>query len=146
MSSDFSYAVPYSPSTVPNYPGLTIKQLHDYGIRFIRFQFADPTNQVRYRVLPISYFEKILESPRPGITILKGILGVVFLQLAEGFTSSGEYLLVPDLSTLRTLPYKPGHASVLGCFEEKVPILGPDRVLSTKAEFCPRTVLQKVVE
>lgn len=144
--SDFSYAISYSPSGVPSDPGLTIEQLHALNIRFIRFQFADPTNQVRYRVLPISHFEKILDNPRPGITILKAILGVAFLQLAEGFIPSGEYLLVPDLSTLRILPYKPGHASVLGWFQEKVPISGPDRVLTTKADFCPRTVLRNVLE
>ncbi|KAJ6576450.1 hypothetical protein DFH09DRAFT_1078059 [Mycena vulgaris] len=116
------------------------------GIRFIRVQFVDPTNNVRYRVVPISYFGKLLESHRPGITIVTASLGLVFLTLADGFFPDAEYLYVPDMTTLRVLSYKPGHASVLGWFEEKSPIVGGDGKLTIKSEFCPRRILTDVVE
>ncbi|KAJ7306252.1 hypothetical protein DFH08DRAFT_824700 [Mycena albidolilacea] len=116
------------------------------GIRFIRFQFVDLTNNVRYRVIPIAYFEKMLASPRPSISILTAGLGVVFLTMADGFAPDSEYLYLPDMSSLRVLPYKPGHASVLGWFEEKLPIAGLGGQLSAKARLCPRRILGRVIE
>lgn len=125
---------------------MDISSLKTLGIRFIRFQFVDLTNNVRYRVIPITYFEKMLGSPRPSMTILTAGLGVAFLSLAEGFSPDSEYLYIPDMSSVRVLPYKPGHASVLGWFEEKTPIVGLGGPLSTEAELCPRRILREVVE
>lgn len=144
-SSHSNHAVVYSPSTISARPTIDIASLKKDGIRFIRFQFVDLTNNVRYRVIPISYFEKILASPRPSISILSACLGVVFLALAEGFAPDAEYLYVPDMSTVRLLPYKPGHASVLGWFEEKPPV-GVPNAPSTQVDLCPRRILHEVVE
>lgn len=112
----------------------------------IRFYWVEPTNIVRLRVLPISYFEKLLKSSRPGIGVPKVTGGFVYLFAAEGFGSVGEYLLVPDLSSLKIAPYAPGHASVMGWFEEKDPFVGPDGQLSVKVPMCPRSTLRDVVE
>lgn len=55
------------------------------GIKYIRIQWVDLTNAICYRVIPISYFIKILQSPRPSISITRSILGLVHLTLVEGF-------------------------------------------------------------
>ncbi|KAJ6630086.1 hypothetical protein B0H10DRAFT_1109652 [Mycena sp. CBHHK59/15] len=146
MTSELSHAVIYSPSTIGTKPPMDINTLKRLGICFIRFQFVDLTNNVRYRVIPMTYFEKILASSRPSITVLTAGLGVVFLTIADGFAPDSEYLYLPDMSTVRVLPYKPGHAAVLGWFEEKLPVVGPGGKLSTQAELCPRRILHDVVE
>lgn len=149
MSQENAYAIPYSPSTLsaPRRPNFTnIQNLKGAGIRYIRIQLVDPTNNVRYRVIPIAQFERMLKGPRPNISIIKAVLGMAFLGLAPGFLPDGEYLYVPDLSTMRALPYQPGHASVLGWFQEKIPYKGADGQLTTKVEPCPRTLLRDVVE
>lgn len=96
---------------------MDIHALRALGIRFVRFQFTDLTNNIRYRVIPITYFEKMFASRRPSISFLTACLGAVFLTLADGFAPDSEYIYVPDMSSVRVLPYKPGHASVLGWFE-----------------------------
>ncbi|KAJ7142135.1 hypothetical protein C8R43DRAFT_892199 [Mycena crocata] len=150
MTPVSSHAVPYSPSTLDKKMPTDINTLKALGIRFIRFQFVDLTNNVRYRVIPITYFEKILATPRPSISILTMGLGAVFFTIADGFAPNSEYLYLPDMSTVRILPYKPGHASVLGWFAEKHPTgtddgNGPGNLVSL-AELCPRRILRDVVE
>ncbi|KAJ7490936.1 hypothetical protein FB451DRAFT_1221483 [Mycena latifolia] len=115
MTSKLNHTVIYSPSTLrlATRPPVDIATLKTLGIRFIRFQFVDLTNNVRYRVIPITYFEKILHSPRPSICFLTAGLGV------------------------------PGHASILGWFEDKVQVVGKP---SMQAELCPRRILRQVTE
>ncbi|KAJ6567122.1 glutamine synthetase/guanido kinase [Mycena capillaripes] len=146
MTSNLGHTVIYSPSVNNTRPPMDIPALKALGIRFVRFQFVDLTNNVRYRVIPITYFEKILVSGRPSISILTACLGAVFLTLADGFAPDSEYLYVPDMSSVRILPYKPGHASVLGWFEEKTPIVGIGGELSSEVDLCPRRILRETVE
>ncbi|KAJ7071783.1 hypothetical protein B0H15DRAFT_925748 [Mycena belliarum] len=143
MAPHTNHAVIYSPQSAPTPPNMDIRALRGLGIRFIRFQWVDLTNNVRYRVIPRAYFEKMLASPRPSICILTVGLGAVFLKIADGFAADSEYLYVPDMSSVRTLPYKPGHASVLGWFEDKAPV--PGRI-TMEAELCPRRILRQVTE
>ncbi|OSD07879.1 FLU1-II protein [Trametes coccinea BRFM310] len=112
-------------------------------IEFVRVQWVDYINTIRFRVLPASYFRKLFSNPnsRPGIGIGKIVLGLVGLQTAPGFGAVGEYLYVPDLSSWRVCTYAPGHASVMGWFQEKTP--HPERGLTV--DICPRTILQKIV-
>jgi hypothetical protein len=70
----------------------------------------------------------------------------VYLSAAESYGSVGEYLLVPDLSSLKITPYAPGHARVMGWFEEKDPFVGPDGQLSVKVSMCGRSKLKELVE
>lgn len=147
MSSE--YGVKYTPSTAPKATPLanvSIDDLKSKGIEFIRIQWVDLVNNTRYRVLPIDYFAKILDLPRPSISITKCVLGLVFISMAPGFSAIGEYLYVPDLKSIRLCPYAPGHASVMGWFEEKVPIEGPDGKSTVTVPSCPRTTLKRVVE
>ncbi|KAF7430296.1 hypothetical protein PC9H_006000 [Pleurotus ostreatus] len=116
------------------------------GIKYIRIQWVDLTNAICYRVIPISYFIKILQSPRPSISITKSILGLVHLTLAEGFSPIGEYLYVPDITTLKLCGYAPGYATLMGYFEEKSPKQNVPRSLEYKVDLCPRTILNRIVE
>jgi glutamine synthetase len=147
MSSE--YGVKYTPSTVQKtnpLANVSIDDLKSMSIEYIRLQWVDLTNNIRYRVIPLSYFAKILESPRPGISIAKCVFGVVFITLVPGFLPLGEYLYVPDMNTLRLCPYADGHASVMGWFEEKVSVKGPRGIPSVTVSLCPRTTLKRVVE
>ncbi|KAK0238917.1 hypothetical protein EDD85DRAFT_828447 [Armillaria nabsnona] len=146
MSTDYSHGVQYSPATLA--PTLVIKtdDLEELGITFVRLTWVDLTGVIRFRVIPRAYFLKMLQSPRPSVAIAKVTMGLVYLHTADEFNAIGEYLYVPDLSTLRLCPYEEGHASVLGWFQEKAPVLGADGNLTVAVDLCPRSVLQRVVE
>ena len=135
------YGVQYKPG-MPTGPKISVKDLEKLGIRYVRMTWVDLINNIRYRVLPLSYFKRVLESDRPGISVASAVFGLVTLQLAEGFAPIGEYLYVPDLNTLRVCPYAEGHASIYGWFQEKVP--PPNGGL--EVELCPRTLLKKVLQ
>lgn len=106
----------------------------------------DLTNIVRFRVVTLDYFKKVLQSERPGFAMAKVTMGLVYLFTADGFSAIGEYLYVPDLSTLRLCPYAPGHASVLGIFEEKSPYLGSNGIKSVDVSLCPRSILGRIIK
>ncbi|PFH47784.1 hypothetical protein AMATHDRAFT_66915 [Amanita thiersii Skay4041] len=141
----FNHGVLYTPSSV-SASSLTLQQAKSQGIKYIRLQWVDLVNTVRFRVIPVSYFEKLLQSSRAGVGVAKVCLGLVYLITAPGFSPMGEYLYVPDMSTLRLCPYAPGHASVMGRFEEKTPIEGPGGEFSFEVDLCPRTLLKRVVD
>ena len=133
--SEFQHGVEYHHSTIKTNT-LAVDKLEESGISqhmfislylillttwtwsltlgYIRFQWVDYTNTVRFRIMPLSYFKKLLEGKRPGIAVPKVSLGVVYLTVASGFAPMGEYLITPDLSTIRPCPREPGHASLVG--------------------------------
>lgn len=113
---------------------------------YIRIQWVDLTNIVRLRVVPLEYFKKILETSRPGVAIAKVTMGLVYLITADAFSPMGEYLYIPDLSTLRICPYAPGHASLLGRFEEKAPYTDSNGKLTVEVALCPRSILERTVK
>ena len=135
------YGVQYRPRT-PTGAKVLVKDLGNLGIRSVRITWIDLINNIRYRVLPLSYFKRLLESDRPGISVPSAVFGLVTLQLAEGFAPIGEYLYVPDLSTLRVCPYAEGHASIYGWFQKKVP--PPNGGL--EVDLCPRSLLKRVLQ
>ncbi|TFK48874.1 glutamine synthetase/guanido kinase [Heliocybe sulcata] len=143
MSPNAGYGINYSPTDPKDAP-VTLEQLGDKGIRYIRLTWVDLVNNIRYRVIPISHFRKLLKSSRQGITIAKIVLGLVFLNTAEGFGPVGEYLYVPDLKTLRVCPYAKGHAMVLGYFEHKDNKTSGNE--SLEVDLCPRTILKRVMQ
>ena len=122
----------------------TLDNLIDIG--YIRFQWIDFTNIVRFRIVPVSYFKKLLEGNRPGIAVAKVTLGIVYLSNASGFTSMGEYLVTPDLLTIRPCPYEPGHASLIGWFEEKAGVTDSQGQPIVQVDLCPRGMLRRIVE
>lgn len=119
---------------------LSLGALPELGISFVRVQWVDLTNTVRYRVLPLSYFYRRLQSKQPGLTVTKSVMGVVFDSTVEGFGPIGEYIYAVDLTSLRVCPYAPGNASVFGFFQVKANI-GKE----VDVPVCPRTILQGIV-
>jgi glutamine synthetase len=145
-NQSYNYGVEYSPLTVSPPLEFTIEKLEQTGIRFIRLQWVDLVNNIRFRVIPIAHFKRMLTSSRPSISITKVSLGLVFITTAPGFSAIGEYLYVIDWSSVMLCPYAPGHASVMGYFEEKDPVPGPDGQPTVKVDICPRTILRSIVE
>ncbi len=129
---------------------LVLCRLHALNIRYIRFQWVDYTNITRTRIIPLPAFFELLEASRPGVGITKAALGIVGTTISPGFSSTGEYLLTPDLSSIRICAYSPGHASLMGWFEEKSPInkqVGQDTSDSDlEAPLCPRGLLRGIVK
>ncbi|KAG2008476.1 glutamine synthetase [Coprinopsis cinerea AmutBmut pab1-1] len=118
-----------------------IKTLIEQGIAFVRVQWVDLTNLIRCRVIPISSFDKLLQSERPAISITKAVLGLVGYGVAETFNGTGVWSYLFDLTSLKLCPYAPRHASVMGWFHEASPPPARDLGIS----ICPRTLLSKVV-
>ncbi|KAH9855703.1 FLU1-II [Lenzites betulinus] len=139
-----AYGVLYaSPAASSITNAKSLNELLTPDIEFVRVQWVDLVNTIRFRVLPSAYFRKLLSQPgsRSGICIGKIVLGIVGLQAAPGFGAIGEYLYVPDLSSWRVCTYAPGHASVMGWFEEKTPLPRTGVVV----DLCPRTLLAQIV-
>ena len=115
-------------------------------VEFVRISWVDLTNVTRCRITPVTFFLKLMKSDRPGITMAKVLLGQAYLAAAPGFSASGEFVYVPDLSSLRLCSYAPGHASVLGWFQNKDPTPAIGRVLDFDCPLCPRGILRRVLQ
>lgn len=146
MSNDYDHGVLYLPNDGSRQTALTVDEFEKFKITYVRVQWVDHTNTVRCRVLAASYFRDLLKSNRPGIGVAKVTFGIVYLITAPGFSGFGEYLYVPDLSTMRICPHEPGEAVILGWFQEKTPYLGADGKLSLDVPLCPRTILNRIVQ
>ena len=140
------YGVTYAPQGSPQQQiSLTRDYLVSHGVEFVRVTWVDLINNVRYRVVPREYFCKLLDSPRPGVSIGEVCLGLVGLRMAPGFTATGENLYVLDPErTFRLCPYAPGHASVMGFFQPKAP--SPSAGPNPMHPLCPRALLKRVVD
>jgi glutamine synthetase len=145
MSSNFNIGVDYQVSNL-KLGVIAPSDLGCAGISFIRLQWVDLTNTIRFRIMPVSYFQKLLAANRGGVNVAKAALGLVHLSVADGFSSMGEYLYVPDVRTLRQCSYEPGHASLMGWFQEKAPFQRSDGSSSLSVDLCPRTILKKIVD
>ncbi|KAF9480603.1 glutamine synthetase/guanido kinase [Pholiota conissans] len=145
MGTIYDHDVEYKPSTV-SFTRPSVDSLKAHNVEYIRFTWVDFSNTIRFRLIPIAYFEKLLASRRPGIGLAKAALGLVNISLADGFLPMGEYLYVPDLTSFRLCPYEPGHASVMGFFEEKTPYVTANDTTSVETKICPRGTLKRVVE
>ncbi|TBU27388.1 glutamine synthetase/guanido kinase [Dichomitus squalens] len=139
------YGVLYTPDpTASSIPAKSVDELLTPAIKFVRIQWIDFINTVRFRVVPASYFRALYANPasRPGVGLGTVALGLVGLATAPGFSPVGGYIYVPDLASWRVCPYAPGHASVMGWFEERTP--SPETGLSVA--ICPRTILDRLVK
>lgn len=84
----------------------------------------------------------MLQSARPSISLAKCLFGLVVVSLAEGYAPVGEYLYVPDLTSLRLCGYAADTASCMGWYQEKF----PHPTYDLTVPLCPRTILKRVVE
>lgn len=154
---DYSYGIRYTPASVSrdrvSSAPLTslpsdLSSLDALNIEWIRVSWLDFANVLRFHVLSLPYFKQLMGSARPGIALGKMNLGAVHLTFVEGTTATGEYLYVFDAGSLRVCPYTPGHASVMGFFQDKVP--KPSAGLGAglgiePIKLCPRGLLKRVM-
>ena len=151
-TSQVAFGVQYLPASelvkVPTYGrGNVLDKLQDNGTRYIRFQWVDYTNTTRYRIIPLAAFRDLMSASRPGVGVTKAAFGLIGASLAPGFSGTGEYLYVPDLSSLRPCGYASKHVSLMGWFEEKLPSEeSAGREDALKVPLCPRGLLRDVVE
>jgi glutamine synthetase len=149
---EVEFGIKYLPSSV-KLPTLgkddvprVLRRLADNGIRYIRFQWVDYTNITRNRVLPLSAFSELLGTSRPGVALATAVFGLIGVSTAPGFSGTGEYLYTPDLSSIRLCGYAPGHASLMGWFEEKLLTqkqVGKDAL---GVPLCPRGLLRGIIK
>ncbi|KIY72428.1 glutamine synthetase/guanido kinase [Cylindrobasidium torrendii FP15055 ss-10] len=145
-SAEYKHGVVFTPASVAaGKQAITVKDLEQQGIAYIMVTWVDFTMQIRLRVIPISYFKKMLQSSRPGVAIAKASLGLVALTMAEGFSPVGEFHYALDMSTLRICPYKPGFANVFGWLQEKAPRTLSDGRFSIDTTMCPRGLLRSAL-
>ena len=85
MSTSLAEGVSYLPTQDDFQPSVSIQDLKDRNIRYVRIQCLDLIHNIRVRVVSWAYFKKLIELSRPGISLSKVILGIAFLTLAEGF-------------------------------------------------------------
>ncbi len=148
--SQVAFGVQYLPASVkiPTFgQGNVLYKLQRDGTRYIRLQWVDYTNTTRYRIIPLAAFLDLMSASRPGIGVTKAVFGLVGASLAPGFSGTGEYLYVPDLSSLRPCGYASGHVSMMGWFEEKLPSEeSTGRGDDLKVPLCPRGLLRDIVK
>ncbi|KZT64593.1 glutamine synthetase/guanido kinase [Daedalea quercina L-15889] len=111
------------------------------NIKYVRVQWVDFSNTLRFHVIPAPEFSRLCKDARPSMRVTARTLGLVNLRFAKGFDDTAERLYVFDLDSFRVCAYAPGHASVMGWFQRKTPSPEGDLVQDT----CPRTLLQRVV-
>lgn len=113
-----------------------IEALEQQQIRLVRFIFCDLANIIRGKNSHIGTLADRLES---GIGIVKGSMAVNMhdqLQLETGFGATGEVRIVPDLTTLKILPYVPNTAQLICDLVE----------LDRKPwSMCPRSALKRQI-
>lgn len=144
MTQTSDIAVNYTPDQVPaqRYRSVSDLRLEEQGIKYVRVQYVDYGNVVRFRVLPVAYFKRICKNARPGLNVSPLALAFVGVQFAGGFTRTGECLQAIDLNSFRVCTYAPGHAVVMTWFQEKSPAPG----VGLAVPLCARTTLQRVVD
>jgi glutamine synthetase len=109
------------------------------GIRFIRFLWCDNANIIRAKAGHINYLDEFIKN---GINVTAALQALPVMHdvvIPEaGLGPVGEVRLMPDWSTLRTLPYAAQHAAVISDM-----IVGTTRKVW---EFCPRGFLRRQIE
>ncbi len=92
------------------------QSLRDRGVKFIRFEMPDLMGLSKSKTVPIDAFEDFAES---GLNIYGGTLGLDTADMViegTGIAEETNYtdgLLMPDLATLKVLPWKPETAAVI---------------------------------
>ncbi len=116
------------------------QSLRDRGVKFIRFEMPDLMGLSKSKTVPIGAFEDYAAS---GLNIYGGTLGLDTADMViegTGIAEETNYtdgLLIPDLATLKVLPWKPETAAVI-CRQTAL-----DGV--SEFAFGPRAVLRKLI-
>jgi len=112
------------------------KFLEAQNIRFVRVLWCDNANVIRGKAFHIGFLEEH-QQHGVSISIAQQAIPVMYDAVApgSGLGPVGEAWLIPDWSTLKVLPYAPGHARVMG-----------NMVKDGKPwSLCPRDFLQRSI-
>ena len=114
----------------------TRKYFEETGVKFVRVLWCDNANIIRGKAVHLGMLDHYFEH---GVGISVGQQGIPVMYDAvvpeTGLGPVGEIRLVPDWSSLKPLPYAPGHARVMG-----------NMVLDGSAwPLCPRNFLKRMI-
>ncbi|MBD2452386.1 glutamine synthetase [Nostoc sp. FACHB-152] len=112
------------------------KYLEETGVKFVRILWCDNANIIRGKAVHLGMLANYFEH---GVGISVGQQGVPVMYDAvvpeTNLGPVGEIRLVPDWSSLKPLPYSPGHARVMG-----------NMILDGAVwALCPRNFLQQMI-
>ncbi len=116
---------------------IPLKQLlHAAQVKFLRIIWCDNANVIRAKAAHLNYLENYIANG-VGITVAQMALPVMHDAVVPetGLGPVGEVRLMPDWSTLKILPFAPGHAHVLSDM-----VVGPTGEIW---EQCPRGFLHR---
>lgn len=94
---------------------IPLKQLLNAAhVKFVRIIWCDNANVIRAKAAHLNYLENYIANG-VGITVAQMALPVMYDAVVPetGLGPVGEVRLMPDWSTLKVLPFAPGHAQVL---------------------------------
>ncbi|KAJ3035828.1 hypothetical protein HDV00_003363 [Rhizophlyctis rosea] len=116
-----------------------IDAVKEQGVKAVRVTWVDSTNLTRTKLIPIAKFPSIAEK---GVAVVSAVLAFpmmwdVVQEPTESISVTRDINLVPDLRTLRQLPYHSAHAVVLGNFVDG------DGV---ECAACPRAFLHRQLD
>ncbi|TAQ91123.1 hypothetical protein B7494_g555 [Chlorociboria aeruginascens] len=108
------------------------------SVKFLRMQYLDYTSTLRVRVMPVRQaFSQLKDQGYLSMTTPKAVLGLLQNDTPiPGVSSSGEYKLRGDFSSLRAGPAN-GYASIAGEMREAD---------NTESLLCPRSLLRRTTE
>lgn len=119
-----------------------LRSLRAAGVKFLRYTAVDQCNTLRLKVMPLDVLQKtcVLENQ---VVIAQVVFGGLpsfadYAQEASGLDPTGFLRLVPDMNSLRILPYAPKSASVVCNLQNPV--------TNEPSELCCRSLLQKIVD
>lgn len=105
------------------------------GLRFVRLGWVDNAGIYRSHALSATHFRELTEK---GLGLASGVQAVPVHQdsVAAGLPigAVGQVWLVPDTRSFRSLPWQPGHGSVMGAFVTATGEPWP---------YCPRSALTR---
>lgn len=125
-----------------SYVGAILRSLRQAGVKFLRFQGLDAGNAVRVKAVPLDFIQKTCDLDNQ-VSIAEVVFGGLpsfgdCLQEASGLDASSLLRLVPDIDTLRILPYAAKSATFLCSLR--------DAVTKDRSELCCRSLLQRIVQ
>jgi len=92
-----------------------VEDLKRKGVRFVRVLYIDLDSMIRGRVTPIENFEREAEEGLTLAIVMQSAFSFTDELIMESrYTPVGEVRLIPDLSTVRLVPWSPEHAMVIG--------------------------------
>jgi glutamine synthetase len=124
-----------------------LRSLSFAKVQFIRYLALDVGNNVRCKVVPVSYLRRHPRRFLEGVTFAEVCLGGLTsyadqIQAESGLTAAGSIRVLPDLETLRILPYASDSAIVLGSLIKVGE--SSDQNLGKLSDLCCRSLLQRV--